>query len=378
MQPTHKYFSNLTPLRGFAALWVVVFHFQETIMNFNAASHTHMVAKGYMMVDLFFIMSGFIISHVYQQSFQTGLTSKSFRKFIVARFARVYPLHFFILLILVLLVWPSGQWNIVQDPKAIPTNLLLLHSFGIHKIFTWNVPSWSISAEWWAYMIFPFLVIFIYRKKKLASVLLGLFAILAYIAIMYWLPRKDLFDPEKAAPHNLDSTFDYGFLRGLAGFIVGMLLYKAYEAELFLKIFQKDITAACIILLTLFCLHLGLNDIVYIILFAAVVFSFALNKGRLHKFCNLRILQYLGLISYSIYLVQLFPGTILWASGIHLPGVKYTDYGASTGFWAGCGYCLIFLVFVIGLSSLTYYTIEKPCRKYINKRWGREEMPLYA
>jgi peptidoglycan/LPS O-acetylase OafA/YrhL len=136
MQPTHKYFSNLTPLRGFAALWVVVFHFQETVMTFNAANHTRMVAKGYMMVDLFFIMSGFIISHIYQQSFQNGLTYQSFRKFIVARFARVYPLHFFVLLILILLVWPSGQWNMVQDPKAIPTNILLLHSFGIHKVFT--------------------------------------------------------------------------------------------------------------------------------------------------------------------------------------------------------------------------------------------------
>jgi peptidoglycan/LPS O-acetylase OafA/YrhL len=347
-------------------------------MSFNAANHTRMVAKGYMMVDLFFIMSGFIISHVYQQSFQNGLTSQSFRKFIVARFARVYPLHFFVLLILILLVWPSGQWNMVQDPKAILTNLFLIHSFGIHKVFTWNVPSWSISAEWWAYMIFPILVIFMYRKRKLANVLLGIFAILAYIAIMFWLPRKDPFDPTKVVPHNLDSTFDYGFLRGLAGFTVGMLLYKAYQAELFLKIFQKDITAGLIILLTLFCLHLGVNDGFYIILFAAVVFAFALNNGKLHRLCNLRFLQYIGLISYSIYLVQLFPVIILWVSGIHLPGVKYTDYGASTGFWPGVGYCLIFLVFVIGFSSLTYYTIEKPCRKYINRRWGREEMPVYA
>jgi peptidoglycan/LPS O-acetylase OafA/YrhL len=379
MVTTHKYLSNLTPLRGFAAIWVVVFHFQATIMNFNAINHTHLVAKGYMMVDLFFIMSGFIISHVYQQSFQPVLSSKNFRRFIVARFARVYPLHFFTLLILVLLIAPGGNWNPVDDPKAIPTNLLLIHSFGIHKVFTWNVPSWSISAEWWAYMVFPLLVIFIYRKKKLAFGLLGIFAITAYLAIMYWLPRHDPFIPEKVVPHNLDSTFDYGFLRGLAGFICGMLLYKLYEAGLFRKIFQKDITAVLVIGFTVFCLHLGINDGLYIILFIVVVYTFALNEGKLHSFCNNRIVQYLGLISYSIYLSQLFAMILVWAIGKRLPGVTYlSDNTATTGFWRGSGYCLIFMILVIGFSSLTYFTIEKPLRKYINRKWGKEKMPVYA
>src|ERR1700737_2473765 len=97
MQPTHKYLSNLTPLRGIAAMWVVVFHFQVLVITFILPEQTLLVAKGYLMVDLFFIMSGFIISHVYQQSFQAGIASGNFRRFIVARFARIYPLHLFTL-----------------------------------------------------------------------------------------------------------------------------------------------------------------------------------------------------------------------------------------------------------------------------------------
>jgi peptidoglycan/LPS O-acetylase OafA/YrhL len=162
-------------------------------------AHTQLVAKGYIMVDLFFIMSGFIICHVYQDSFRFGFSNENFRQFTVARFARVYPLHFITLILCIVLFVPKWGWDAVDDPKAIITNVFLIHSFGIHKIFTWNVPSWSISAEWWAYMIFPFLVIFLYRKKKLAIGLLILFVVLSYLGIIYWIPRKSWMDPTQPA-----------------------------------------------------------------------------------------------------------------------------------------------------------------------------------
>ena len=375
MQPAHKYLSNLTPLRGVAAVWVIFFHFNGVFIQFVNPHRSMILAKGYVMVDLFFILSGFIISHVYQESFQNGLSAGNFRRFAVARFARVYPLHLFTLILLIFLIRFWGGWNIIDAPSAIPTNLLLIHSFGIHKVFTWNVPSWSISAEWWAYMIFPFLVIFIYRKKMLAVTLLALFAIAAYVSIMFLLPRHDPFDPKVVVPHNLDVSFDYGYLRGIAGFIMGMLVYKIYEAGRFRKIFQKDVTAAIVILCTIFCLHMGLNDGVYIILFMLVVFVFALNEGKLHAACNNRVAQYLGKVSYSIYLIQLFPSFFIQ---FKLPGVVYGAYSASAGFWTGLGYCIGYVFIVVGFASLTYFGIEKPCRKFINKKWGKETMPVYA
>jgi peptidoglycan/LPS O-acetylase OafA/YrhL len=378
MQPTHKYLSNLTPLRGIAALWVVVFHFSEIIAKFVSTDRSLLLTKGYLMVDLFFIMSGFIICHVYQENFQSGFTGYNFRRFIVARFARVYPLHFVTLLLAIAIFVPMFGWDpLFNNPRAIPTNLLLIHSFGIHKLFNWNVPSWSISAEWWAYMVFPLLAIFIYRKKGMAIGLLALFVVLAYLSIMFWIPRVNAFDPSLPRRQNLDVTFDYGFLRGLAGFISGMILYKAYEIGLFRKIFQKDISAFIVITGSILCMHFGWNDGFEIILFVAVVFAFALNNGGLHKMCNNRIAQYLGKISYSIYLMQLFPLVPLW-SGIKLPGLVYGKNSATTSFWIGVGYCLIYIVLVIAVASLTYFTIEKPCRKYINAKWGKETMPVYA
>jgi peptidoglycan/LPS O-acetylase OafA/YrhL len=379
-QPTHKYLSNLTPLRGIAAIWVNLFHYNIMGILFVLPSQSQLLEKGYLMVDLFFIMSGFIICHVYQKSFLYDIKFKNFKKFIVARFARVYPLHFFTLLYTIIFIAHLHRWNRVYDPNAIPTNFLLLHSFGIHNIYTWNVPSWSISAEWWAYMAFPLIMLFINRKKNLAMILLAVFSASAYIAIIFWLPRHDPFDPKIVVPHNLDSSFDFGFLRGLAGFICGMLVYKIYASGLLNKIFQKDITAIFIMLITLICLHVGINDGFYIILFIPLVLAFALNNRRLHYVCNSRLLQYLGKISYSIYLSSLFADLSYYhlTNGIKLPGVLYLDRLTASNFWVGLGYYLVFLVLIIGFASLTYYIIEKPCRKYINAKWGKEKMPVYA
>jgi peptidoglycan/LPS O-acetylase OafA/YrhL len=378
MQPTHRYLSNLTPLRGIAALWVVVFHFSEIIAKFVSTDRSLLLTKGYLMVDLFFIMSGFIIYHVYHESFISGISVSRFRQFIVARFARVYPLHFVTLLLVIVITVPMFGWDpVFGNPRAIPTNLLLIHSFGIHKSFNWNVPSWSISAEWWAYMVFPVLAVFIYRKGRIALTLLALFALLSYLSIMYWLPRVNIFEPTLPHRQNLDVTFDWGFLRGLAGFICGILIYKVYETGKLVKLFQKDVAAVMVMIACVLCMHFGWNDGLDIILFILLVFVFTVNNGRLHVLCNSGIAQYLGKISYSIYLMQFFPLIPLWA-GIKLPGLIYGANSASTSFWIGVGYCLIYILLVIGVASLSYFTIEKPCRKYINARWGKEKMPVYA
>ena len=166
--------------------------------------------------------------------------------------------------------------------------------------------------------------------------------------------------------------------RGLAGFISGMILYKFYESGIWNKFFQKDYTALLLILITIVGLHFGLNDGFYIILFVALVLAFALNNGKLHIICNNKIAQYLGKISYSIYLSSIFLFICFLFGHIKLPGVRYLEHSAYADFWTGLGYCLVFLIIHIGISSITYYTVEKPCRKYINAKWGRELMPVYA
>ena len=371
MKHKAEYLSNLTPLRGIAALLVAVFHFEMAIARFVPAKLTMFFEKCYLMVDLFFIMSGFIILHVYKDNFANQIERNSLKKYIVARFARIYPLHFFSLLLLVILVVafsPPGTYpNAIENPWAIPTGFLLLHSYYIHDIYTWNIPSWSISAEWAAYLLFPFLALFINKKKLFALVILGLCVISAYISIMYLLPRKNYLYPSIPVPHNLNVTYDYGFLRGIAGFITGMIVYKLYQRPSIKDIFHKDIFAATIIVMLVLALHFAISDAFCVILFAALVLSFSLNNGSFHKYCNNRLAQYIGKISYSIYLMQIFLQEP-FSKGLRLPGVVGLGRGKQNiNFFSGLGYAFIYLVLLLAISSITYYAIEQPCRKWINR-----------
>src|SRR6476620_7134891 len=124
MKKETVYISNLTPLRGFAALMVVIYHFEEVIGRFVNASDSMFIRKSYLMVDLFFVMSGFIIFHVYNNDFKKSIDRYSFSKFLVSIFSRIYPLHFFMLLICVLIIFLSGV-NPVFNPAAIPAHILL-------------------------------------------------------------------------------------------------------------------------------------------------------------------------------------------------------------------------------------------------------------
>ena len=341
------------------------------IARFVPAKTTMFFEKCYLMVDLFFIMSGFIILHVYKDDFENRISWPLVRKYIIARFARIYPLHFFAMLLLVagvILFSPAGTYpNPIENPAAIPTGFFLLHSYYIHNLYTWNIPSWSISAEWAAYMLFPFMALFLNQRKLPALILFIIGVVLAYISIMYFLPRKNFLYPSIPVPHNLNVTYDYGFLRGIAGFTTGMIVYTFYRWSSVKGVFRNDIYVFVTILLVVLALHFAISDAFTIILFAALVFCFALNSGYLHVCCNNRILQYIGKISYSIYLMQIFLQEP-FSKGLRLPGVSGFGRGKQNiDFAPGLGFCMIYLVILIAISSLTYYSIEQPCRKWINR-----------
>ena len=364
---------TLTPLRGIAALMVAVFHFDGVVANFVNQQQSMLIAKCYLMVDLFFIMSGFIILHVYGDKFSVSINKAGFLKFIGARFARIYPLHFFTLLIWVALFYALNQPpSPINNPMAIPTHLLLLHSFGIHNIFTWNVPSWSISAEWWAYIIFPMLAIFIARFKNIAIITLSIFSMMAYIAIMYFLPRVNIFVPDLPVPHNLDVTYNYGYLRGIAGFIAGMICYLAFEQQKINNYLRRDLISFLIIIITIILFHFGVNDLLLIPCFMLLVISIAANQGVIYKIFQFKPLQYLGDISYSIYLVHVLLMFYFAVPIIERFGYVYKGPGSlKMPFITGFGFCIVYIVAVILLSTISFYTIEKPCRDWLNKKFKK-------
>lgn len=359
---------NLTPLRGIAALMVAVYHFDAVIANFVNQNYTLVIEKCYLMVDLFFIMSGFIMYHVYNSTFTSTIQKQDFVKFIRARFARIYPLHFFLLLLSVagfyLLNEPASPIN---NPYAIPTHLLLLHSFGIHDIFTWNVPSWSISAEWAAYMLFPLLALFLGKYKKGGIILLSLVSILLYVSILYFLVRVNPMAPNVPVPHDLNVTYDFGYIRGIAGFIAGMITYIVFQQKEIVNYFNNDFTGILTILLTLAFFHFGANDILIVLSFVLLVLAIATNQKGIHKLLKIKPLQYFGDISYSIYLTHGLTMFTIAVPFLTKMGYVYKGPGSlKIPFMEGLWTCGLYLLVIVIISSLTYYLIEKPCRNWIN------------
>lgn len=195
---TNKYLTNLTPLRGVAALLTVVFHIDIVLSIFFGgqlldSKKSFFLSHMYVMVDFFFILSGFILCHVYAQNFKNSVNENSFKKFTIARFARVYPLHLFSLLLTTFFLFLLHQWGANVSPVldvensfySFITNLFLLQSMNLHKWFTYTHASWSISTEWWMYMLFPFLVAPFMRLSKFGRLVIFALCIAGYLLIGY-------------------------------------------------------------------------------------------------------------------------------------------------------------------------------------------------
>ena len=100
---SNRQLPSLTPLRGIAALWVVLYHYcgtRQYFPNLDITPHSYFLSKGYLGVDMFFMLSGFVMAHVYCGAFCEGVRPH-YRDFLVARIARLYPLHVFILFLFV-------------------------------------------------------------------------------------------------------------------------------------------------------------------------------------------------------------------------------------------------------------------------------------
>ncbi len=362
-----QFISNLTPIRGIAAILVAIFHFEIVLVLFLPREMSRFFSKCYLMVDLFFIMSGFIIYHVYGEFFNRNIHTTTFNKYIRARLARVYPLHIFTLIItIVLVVSQHFKWDAFFNLNAIPTHVLMLQSFGIHSIYTWNVPAWSISAEFAAYLVFPLFAFLIYRFKNITPVVITCLIIFIYCLLAFKLSKAN----GTTGQYNLDQTYDYGYLRGIAGFLAGGMIYQLYLKKIFYFL-KADASLVILFALLSACLHYGVTDLVFIPVFLLLVLSAAYNTGRVKKILSNRFLQWLGDISYSVYLIQ-FPLTILIIVLLPYLGVSWNGvYSLHLPYWQAALCCFVFLAVLIGISALSYQYIERPFRNLINGKFRK-------
>jgi peptidoglycan/LPS O-acetylase OafA/YrhL len=271
--------SALTSLRGLAALTVLIFHVDTDF-------------RGYLTVDLFFILSGFVLTHVYSKMV---LTCQSYLAFLQARLARIYPVHFMMLVVLLPMLDTRPDFSY----GGLLSSLLLLQS-PWHSL-CWNYASWSISAEWHSYLLFPILAMNFRTRSNTA-----LLATLAICASVVGVTDYS----NDSSSGNISNTIVV-LLRCLPEFTAGVVLYFLYERGCLPKWIGRDgtfwLSAAVLPLLE----WVHVPDGIMVCMLGMVLVTSATNHGRPVRVLNCRVLAYLGYISYSLYMVQMVIAVVL-------------------------------------------------------------------
>ena len=354
-----KYIDSLTPLRGLAALWVMVFHIDVSLFYRDMGAlvsrdATGIISHGYLWVDFFFLLSGFIMAHVFGERLTSG---GKVVDYLWARLARIYPLHLVCLALVVIIAvtYPlfvpgvkDGSWETFMAWRAIPSNLLLTHAMNQHVYLSWDIVSWSIGAEWWTYVATFLLIIGLHKGPAWLSLLAMLIGFGLLTGLVYAL--KD---------HNLDITYNWGFFRCLFEFVIGLGVYRIYR-ENWLTWTRHDLIVLALLAGVATIFHFKLNDLLVVPVFCLLILAVSRNAGLFHRLLQTGPLQYLGRISYSLYLVH---GVVFSALWFLLPWVK-TTYGVFNK-WERLAYAAVFFLSVLGLSSLTYRFIERPARLWL-------------
>jgi peptidoglycan/LPS O-acetylase OafA/YrhL len=296
--------------------------------------------------------------------------------FLRKRFARLYPLHVATLvpfLLVELLVVP--HFPAMREPfsppmtlEALGLNLLFLNCVGFSDGLTWNYPSWSIGAEFYTYV--GFAAVMIWARAR-TDMLLGA----TVLATLVWLARE--------SPGYIDATHDFGLVRCLLGFAVGVLVWRAMERNAFSGLPTAIWTVAEFVAIgasLAFVLVAGhsIANLASPFVFALAVAIFSRQRGLVSRGFRWRVLVYLGTISYSIYMVHAFVASRLYSSGLEvLSAMGGPDlFDAVTGHmgvsaWQGDALTISYLAIVLVLASFTYAYIEKPGQRLLGGSLSR-------
>lgn len=340
------------------------------------------VRNSHLFVDFFFVLSGFVVTYAYLGRLSTG---SQVGIMVWRRFARLWPLHVVMLALFILFELSSELASALAglprsmglfEPtsanrlSAVPTNLLLVHSLGVHDRLTWNIPSWSISAEFWTYIVFAVSVRLAGKRSIYMAILFACFAVTILVASKPWL---------SAAQH------DFGFFRCLYGFFVGYLAYMALSAtpEYLSRSIGTTVEVLTALAVFAFVSAYGMSRISFAapIVFGIAVWVFAHGSGRLSDVLRSKPLAKLGLWSYSIYMVHAFVVAILnklvtvASAKLGVPLIEmvrlYDEVYPTISFggpWVMDALVLGYIVLVIALSAWTWRYVEMPMQRWLNAR----------
>lgn len=344
-QPGTPQLSALTSLRGVAAWMVVAYHFRETIVRFVPTPVFATVAHGALAVDLFFVMSGFIIALNYGWEFRRdGI--RTYGRFLLLRLARIYPLHIFMLGLFVLyasaLSVAHGR-DEFHEVDYLVRSVFLVQAWLPGIELAWNTPAWSISTEMFAYLLFPAMVWLASRFPGRGAAAAWLVAALVVLAV-------------GAAPFgSLGGNISrFGLARCLLEFFAGVMVHRLWERGG--RTPGSGLAALALAVGLVACLPvLGAPD--YLVMpgaFCCLIYGLAVPGTWPTRLLAWPPLIWLGTISYATYL----------SHALIRDWVKFVLERPGVPLWAPFP---TYIVLVLAASWLLYELVEVPGRHLLRR-----------
>ena len=356
-------FTKLDGLRGFFSLMIVFYHYDKEFLP--KFFDNFLINNSYVFVDFFFVLSGFVISYNYNSLD----TLKKFISFTKKRIIRLYPLHLYTTIVyfvyilfsrLILInIFPEyfqdSSFTYKKHIEPFFDGIILTNSTPILGTSSGtNGPSWSISSEMISYLTFGLITFLASKRVKEFYFLLIIFfsSLLCYHYGNFFVGGE------------------YGFLRGFVGFFSGCFVWKAYSRNKTLKI-NNNIEFLIPILLVLIIFLIDYFDQTKIGLilgiftipsfFSISIFILLYSNGFLSKILKTQFFQYLGKISFSIYLNH-YLLLILFLKPIYrIIGLEQTLINQNL-------IMVLAIILVIFYSHITYSLIEKRFGNFLRRR----------
>ena len=363
-----RHFKILDALRGVAAIVVVLFHILE---YYSGGDHVkQLINHGYLAVDFFFMLSGYVMAHAYDDRWNV-MTLKDFFK---RRVIRLHPMIIMGMTIGALLYY-FGDAEIfpkIADTSVWQLLLILIIGYtlmpippsmdirGWNEMHPLNGPAWSLFLEYIANILHALVL------RKLSIIVLGIFVAIAAIALIHMAVTSahgDIIGGWSTEPEQLR----IGITRLLFPYMAGMLLRRTIKI---IKTRSTFLMSSILLVIMLSIPRLGghenlwlnglYDSLTVILIFPIIIYLGAIGeiKGTWsEKFCT-----FLGDISYPIYIIH-YPFIYAFYAWIHKNNIPIT-----TGFWTGIG--LLIVLIILSYAILKLY--DEPLRKWLSKRYMRK------
>ena len=383
---------QLTGIRFVAAFWVLLYHLQDPLDRIGVMDIpvlSDVIRVGRLGVDLFFALSGFIITHTYLTRMGSRIALGASANFWWLRLARIYPVHFVMLNIAGLAViaqaWVTGvdkdrPW---LNPWDYVRNLLLIQEWGPHPDRGWNVVAWSLSMEWLAYLLFPLLVLLLFALHKRVPTPVLVLAWFVALAPLLWRGSLTI-DPYYTDLWGSVIRVLTEFTAGAITYLIVLRFIPSGASDPSPRVERAATTVSVIapLLVVAGAVFLGnwttaqspitLNDpdaeplppffhLWLVPLLIIWIGALALSRRGQARWLGTDTLILGGVVSYSLYMTHLVWFGV-WRAGMNAVGIE-----------SGPLYAVSVVLAIAGsfvIAWLMWRIVEEPCRRWMRKLIG--------